>query len=150
MRRSNKKRLIPLALALVLALVGAALAVPTINLHIQAIGAGKSEIPNPVVSATFNWQVDSTNPDILTSLEVTIDLSQASLNSGTLYIKFYQGNTYVGKIAYDLSTDAINDGDTITIDAADIQSAVGASDTTLESLFNEFDTVAVVYVGPQQ
>ncbi|CAD5245220.1 hypothetical protein [Thermococcus camini] len=150
MRRSNKKRLIPLALALVLALVGAALAVPTINMNIQSIGAGKSNIPNPVVSATFNWQVDSTDPDQLTQLDVTIDLSQASLNSGTLYIKFYKGDTYVGKISYDLSTTPINDGDTLSITAANLQSAVGASGTTLEELFDKFDTVAVVYVGPQQ
>lgn len=150
MRRRAKRRIVPLALALALAIVGAALAVPSITVNIQNIGAGSGEVQNPIKSVDIKWDLDKTNPDILNHLNITIHLDTtvaSSLSSGTLYIKFYEGTT-VHVYKYEItSTSPINDGDTIQISGADVASTVGASSTNLEDILPKIDKIAVVYVG---
>ena len=153
MRRSTKKKVIPLALALALALIGAALAVPMISVSVQQIGAGgPTPVLNPISSAAFKWNLNSTDPDKLVSLDVTIGLNNtvsSNLTSGTIYIKFYNGTNFVGKYTYTLSSTNYIDtnNNVISISASYLQSILGASSTTLEAILPKFDRIAVVYQG---
>ncbi len=89
MNRRLKKAL-PLLGALVFLMVGAALAVPSITVDIQGIGAGSGEIDNPIVSTTVNWTLDSTDPDILDNILINVTASRdLSTENGKLIIKFY-------------------------------------------------------------
>jgi hypothetical protein len=148
-RRANQKKLIPLVLALLATMVGAALAVPAINVSVQQIGAGgPAKVQNPIKSTTFVWDLDSSDPDILNNLNITVNLNTtvaSSLSSGVLYIKFYEGST-VHVYTYTISS-TINDGDTIQISGSDVASTVGASSNKLEDILPHIDSIAVVYKG---
>ena len=141
MRRSTKRRLIPLALALALAVVGAALAVPTISVTVQDLGQGQATIQSEVSGATIKWNLDANNPDYLDSTkEVTVTISAgtiANTNGGTLYVKLYSGTTLVAVGSVTL------DGSTTTYDV-DLQKVPTDDQIGLD----EFDTVYVVYQGP--
>ncbi|NJE76576.1 hypothetical protein [Thermococcus sp. ES12] len=128
MRRNNKKRLIPLALALVLALVGAALAVPTITLTVQELGQGQKVISSTITDATITWTLDSTNPDYVTGGEISVTTDPGS---GTVYIKLYDGSTLVTYTS-------------VNLDGSGTYTFSFASSVDLGS----FDTVYVVYQGP--
>ena len=161
MRRSTKKRLIPLALALALAMVGAALAVPSITVHVKGVGAGgPTRIENPIQQADVSWNLDTTtDPDVISGIHVdlTIDSTVATF-SGKVYIKFLDNsdnlvyiysknidNTQVtsGHITFDIDklyTNA-NDADNGGTPAIDFT----AGTVKLEDLAH-FYKVAVVYV----
>lgn len=116
MRRSTKRRLIPLALALALAMVGAALAVPSITVHVQSIGVGSnSSILNPGVNhalddAKVNWILDSSDPDFVTGFNVILN---DDLSSGAVvYVKVFDssnvllsnGSVTIGSSGYTAGT----------------------------------------------
>jgi len=141
MRRSNKKRLIPLALALVLALVGAALAVPTINMTVQKIGVGDATdndvIVSPVDTATLNWVLDDTNPDFVEAVNLTFDKDISA--GSTIYVKFYKDGSLVsgGVTKYP------------------VQNLISANTEIKIDLDNEidlqdFDEVKIIVVGPKE
>ncbi|WP_148258658.1 hypothetical protein [Thermococcus sp. AM4] len=142
------KKALPLLGALVFLMVGAALAVPSITVNVQGIGAGSNAVQNPIQSVDIKWDLNPTNPDLLDNLNITIHLNTtvaSSLSSGTLYIKFYEGSTpHVYK--YDI-TSTINDGDTIQISGSDVASTLGVTSNDLESILPKIDRIAVVYQG---
>lgn len=127
MRRVNRRRLIPLALALVLALVGTALAVPSITVNVQELGQGSKVITSQVTEADVSWTLDSTNPDYVTGATVTISTDPGS---GTLYLKLYSGTTLVAVSS-------------VTLDGSGTYTITFSSPVDLGS----FDTVYVVYQG---
>jgi len=134
-RKANQKRLIPLLLALVATMVGAALAVPTFNLNVQSIGEGGPEqitVPGGVASANVNWVLDS-NPDYVKGVSLSFD---QDLNSGTtIYAKVYDSS---GKLIAEGSTklsSALATGTSVEIDL----------NTTVE--IKNMNQVAIVLVG---
>ncbi|MDI3475129.1 MAG: hypothetical protein PWQ79_95 [Thermococcaceae archaeon] len=127
MRRSTKKKIMPLALALVLAIIGAALAVPTINVSVQELGQGSKVIASSVSAVDVKWTMDSSNPDYVAGATVTVT---GDPGSGTLYLKLYDGNTLVNYYTINLDgsgTYNVNFGNSVSLDS--------------------FDTVYVVYQG---
>ena len=136
MRRSTKKKVIPLALALALALIGAALAVPTIGVHVQKIGAGGPQvIQSDIGAVAINWNLDPDNPDYLNNISVSIDNSSAV---GTLYVKFYNGGTLEYLATIDLNG---NSEYLITSTNSNITFPIDLSAF-------DVDSIAVVYQGP--
>jgi hypothetical protein len=92
MRRNNKKRLIPLALALVLAMVGAALAVPLISVSVQKVGGGSnSSVTIDTTSAAVNWDFDTTRQWIITGAEISLDQGPGVDGTLDLYITLDDG-----------------------------------------------------------
>jgi hypothetical protein len=88
-RRANQKRLIPLLLALLATLVGAALAVPSFNVNVQQIGAGGPTevlVPGGVTNANVKW-VLANNPDYVKGVEITFDKDVPS--GTTIIVKVY-------------------------------------------------------------
>ncbi|WP_297508597.1 hypothetical protein [Thermococcus sp.] len=133
-----KRSVVPLALALVLAIVGAALAVPTFTLHVQNIGEGGPQqitVPGGVANANVNWVLDS-NPDYVKGVKVSFD---QDLSSGTtIYVKVYNSSgTVIAQGSQTLSSD-LSAGSSIEIDFS----------SSVE--IGNMDQVAVVLVGPQQ
>jgi len=143
MRRNAKKRLIPLALALVLAIVGAALAVPSINVTVQELGQGSAVIASSIKDATVKWNLDD-NPDYLDSTgEVTVDLSSSNntiLSGGKIYVKLYSGTTLIAVGSATLASGTT----TYTVDLTIVSDPNGDGLIGLD----EFDVVYVVYQGP--
>ncbi|WP_456422894.1 hypothetical protein [Thermococcus sp.] len=139
MKRSVKRRVFPLVIALVVAVVGAALAVPTFNLNVQQIGEGGPQtitVPGGVATATVNWVLD-TNPDYVKGVSVSFD---QTLSSGTtIYVKVYasDGTTIIAQGSTTLSSD-LNANTPVEIDFAN----------SVE--IKNMNTVAVVLVGPNQ
>ncbi len=127
MRRNNKRRLIPLAIALALSLISAALAVPAITLNVQELGQGSTVITSSVTNADVSWTLDSTNPDYVTGATVTVTTDPGA---GTIYLKLYSGTTLVA-----VAQASLNGSGTYTL--------TFASPVALSS----FDTVYVVYQG---
>ncbi|MBP1911360.1 hypothetical protein [Thermococcus stetteri] len=144
-RRIDQKRLIPLVLALLVTMVGAALAVPSINVKVQGIGQGTDMIVHPS-NVTVTWTLDQNNPDILNGIHVVVANDPGS---GVLYIKFYKDNTPVYEAAillngngqYDITELYPWDGS--KFDTTNPISINGVSIHTL----NETNTVYVVYQG---
>ena len=141
MRRSTKKKVIPLALALALALIGAALAVPTFNLNVQQIGEGGPTtitVPGGVTTATINWVLD-TNPDYIKGVSISFD--QALQDNTKIIVKLYGSD---GSLLDQKTYTVSNNGNGL------------AADTSVEIDFSNHheiktvDKVAVVLVGPQQ
>jgi len=88
MRRRTKRRIIPLALALALAMIGAALAVPTITLHIQELDAGTDSMPQTVYHAYINWGLSS-DAQYITSATITLtdnSGNKVGTSSDTVYL----------------------------------------------------------------
>ena len=138
MRRSTKKKVIPLALALALALIGATLAVPTIQMHVQQIGVGDAtsgaEITSPVGEAWLDWGLSTSNPDILSS--VTLKFDQDVPAGSTIYVKFYNSGSYIDSVQYSV-TSAISAGTTVPIDVSSLNLDI-----------SDFDEVKIIVVGP--
>ncbi|NJE01907.1 hypothetical protein [Thermococcus sp. JdF3] len=118
MRRSNKKRLIPLTLALVLAMVGAALAVPTINVHFQELDAGNGGMPQTVHHAYVDWTL-SNDAQYVTSATITLTDDQGTkvgtgsdtvylIIDGQKYLATYSGST--GVYTVDFTNNGLNNG----------------------------------------
>ncbi|MEO2151836.1 MAG: hypothetical protein ABGW50_04190 [Thermococcus sp.] len=60
MRRNARKRLLPLVFALVLTVVGAALAVPQISVKLQPLGQGQESYPSQYdITAAVNFYLSS-------------------------------------------------------------------------------------------
>ena len=144
MRRSTKKKVIPLALALALALIGAALAVPAITVNVQNIGAGGPklvQVPGGVTQADVDW-VLATNPDFVKGVKVTFD--QALDEGTTIIIKVYA------------SGDDPNDPNATPTTKKEVTlSSALAANTPYEIDFDSpiaigpnIDKVAIVLVGP--
>lgn len=142
MRRSTKRRIVPLSLALALAIIGAALAVPTFTLHVQNIGEGGPEtitVPGGVANAYVNWVLD-TNPDYIKGVSISFD--QALPDGTKIIVKLYDEN------------DTLMDQGTYTVN----NNGNGlAANTAVEIDFpngpyeiKTVNKVAVVLVGPQQ
>ncbi|AEK73420.1 hypothetical protein GQS_07610 [Thermococcus sp. 4557] len=90
MRRSNKKRLIPLALALVLAMVGAALAVPAITVNVQQVGGGSNtDAKIDTTTAAINWDISGTT---ITGATITLDQGPGVDSTWDLYITLDDDN----------------------------------------------------------
>jgi len=144
MRRITKRRIIPLALALALAVIGTALAVPTINLTVQDLGQGHATISSNIKNAKITWNLDDTNPDYLKlNGGVTIDLSDSQNtieNNGKIYVKLYKGGTLVAKGEVTLSSGTTTYDVDLTL--------VNDSNTDGKLGLDEFDEVYVVYQGP--
>ena len=139
MKRSTKRKALPLVFALVLTVVGAALAVPTFTVNVQSIGEGGPKailVPGNVTLATVNWDVSTTNPDYVTGVIVKFD---KDLPSGTtIYVKVYGSGGGIIAIG-DTSLNAdLTAGDTVSI----------AFNGTVE--IKNMTEVAVVLVGPEQ
>ena len=130
MRRSNKKRLIPLALALVLALVGAALAVPVITVNIQQIGAGSNPVLSPVDVANISWTLAS-NPDYVSGAVIVFD--QTIPAGSQVYLKIYNSTGSIIALGVNATTTSTN---TVTISFT--------SDVDITKM----ETAAVVVKGP--
>ncbi len=143
MNRRLKKAL-PLLGALVFLMVGAALAVPTINLTVQDLGQGYATIRSNIKNAKITWNLNDTNPDYLKlNGGVTIDLSDSQNtieDNGKIYVKLYQGTTLVAKGEVTLSSGTtIYDVDLTLVNDPNNDGKLG---------LNEFDEVYVVYKGP--
>ena len=145
MRRSTKKKVIPLALALVLAIMGATLAVPAINLSVQELGQGHAAIESNIEKAKITWHLDDNNPDYLKSSgQVTVDLSDTQntiTDGGKIYVKLYDttGNLVaIGSAALSSSQTSYD------IDLTIVYDANGDGKIGLD----EFSEVYVVYEGP--
>ena len=142
MRRNTKRRIVPLALALALAIVGAALAVPTFNLNIQQIGEGGPEtitVPGGVATATINWVLDNNNPDYIKGVSISFD--QALPDGTQIIVKLYDENgNLLDKGTYTVN----NNGNGL---AANTAVEIDFTSTHEIKTVNE---VAVVLVGPQQ
>ncbi|ACS34629.1 hypothetical protein [Thermococcus gammatolerans] len=137
MNRRLKKAL-PLLGALVFLMVGAALAVPTFNLHIQNIGEGGPQqitVPGGVANANVNWILDS-NPDYVAGVTVSFD---QNLDSGTtIYVKVYDSSENLIAQGSQTLNSALNSGTAVEIHFS--------SSVEIKNM----DKVAVVLVGPQQ
>jgi len=144
MRRSTKKKVIPLALALALALIGAALAVPTFTVNVQNIGAGGPTavtVPGGVAQANVEW-VLATNPDFVKGVKVTFD---QDLPAGTtIIIKVYASgddptnpNTAPTTVKQVTLSNSLTAG---TSQEIDFDTPIGIG--------SDLDKVAVVLVGP--
>ncbi len=137
MRRSTRRKVIPLVFALVLTIVGAALAVPTFNLKVQTIGEGGPEtieVPGGVTSAAVNWVLDGSNPDYVVSVNVQFD--QTVPAGTTIYVKIYDSN-----------------GDIIAMGETTLSSDLAANTDVNIALsssveIKNMDQVAVVLLGP--
>jgi len=132
MRRNNKKRLIPLALALVLALVGAALAVPTFQVVVQQVGQGTETITTPVGRAAVNYNIDWSTLKV-TSVDVAFD--QAPGDGSVVQVYIYDNSgTLIGEGQATIS------GDTTT--------SVTVSLTTQPNLL-DMDSIQLIVVGKE-
>jgi len=137
MRRSTRRKVIPLVFALVLTIVGAALAVPTFTLNVQTIGEGGPEtieVPGGVTSAAVNWVLDGSNPDYVVSVNVQFD--QTVPAGTTIYVKIYDSN-----------------GDIIAMGETTLSSDLAANTDVNIALsssveIKNMDQVAVVLLGP--
>ena len=138
------KRILPLVGALVFLMVGAALAVPTINLTVQNLGQGHATISSNIKNAKITWNLNDTNPDYLKlNGGVTVDLSDSQNtieNNGKIYVKLYNGGTLVAKGEVTLSSGTT----TYDVDLTLVNDPNGDGKLGL----NEFDEVYVVYKGP--
>lgn len=160
MRRSTKKKVIPLALALALALIGATLAVPLISVNVQDIGTGSGDVVNPISYANFTWNL-GTNPDILNSIVVNITLKSPYTSlptGGKLYIKFYDDSDNLAYMYTITDTGTLtftqaSSGDYYTVISIDTLTGQGtytsvSLPTALEDVIKNIGSVAVVYQGP--
>ncbi len=134
-RKANQKRLIPLLLALVATMVGAALAVPTFNLNVQNIGEGGPQainVPGGVANANVNWVLDN-NPDYVKGVSVSFDQDLAS--GTTIYAKVYDSSGNLIALGSTTLSSALTAGTAVEIDL----------NTTVE--IKNMYQVAVVLVG---
>ena len=131
MRRSTKRRLIPLTLALVLAMVGAALAIPGITVNVQKIGSGETAIVAPVGSAAVNYNIDWTSLTV-TSVDVSFDVAPGDGSVVQVYI-------------YDSNSNLVGEGQATVSGSSTTSVTVTLS--TQPSIF-DLDSVKLVVVGP--
>lgn len=110
MRSSTRKKLLPLVFALVVTVVGAALAVPLITVNVQQLGAGSSVITSDVKAANVTWILSSTNPDYIAGVSFTLDTNV----TGTIYIKLYDSTGAL--VAYNTTTLTNSTSGTVTFD----------------------------------
>jgi len=106
MRRSAKKRLIPLVFALVLTLIGTALAVPRISISVQKVGGGaNSTVAVDTTKAAVNWVISSNEP-VITGATITLDKGPGVNGTWTFYVKLDDGTvvTKTGQIKADQTT----------------------------------------------
>ncbi|NJE61972.1 hypothetical protein [Thermococcus sp. 21S7] len=136
MRRSNKKRLIPLVFALVLTMVGAALAVPTISVNLQNLGAGdKTFSPSLDVNAHVNFKLGADGTDVT---GVMVYLTGNDVETGaTVYVHLIDTN----------GNDLASEGGTVQQDASgnyyvDISFNPGVS-------IDQLNGVKVIYKGKE-
>ena len=110
MKRNARRRLLPLVFALVLTVVGAALAVPNISIHIQELDAGQSTLQQTVYNAYIDWSL-SDDAQYVTSATITLTDNQGNkvgTGSDTVYLiidgqKYpatYGGSTGVYKVDF--------------------------------------------------
>ncbi|ASJ08083.1 hypothetical protein A3L11_02120 [Thermococcus siculi] len=124
MRRSTKRRLIPLALALALAIVGAALAVPQIIVNVQELDKGTGGYTQTVSSAAVNWNLDFQGGEYVVTGAI-IHLNQDPQGAGHVYVVIndqnyeaqYDSNNHYYTVTFSpaLSLDEISNVDTVTI-----------------------------------
>ena len=89
MRRSTKKRLIPLALALVLAMVGAALATAAINVNVTRIGGGgNTNVAVDTTQANITWSVSEAT---ITGATITLDQGPGVDSNWEFYVTLDDG-----------------------------------------------------------
>ncbi len=89
MRRNNKKRLIPLALALALSLISAALAVPAISFQAQRVGGGADTTVRVDTSqANVTWTISGTT---ITGATITLDQGPGVDSNWNLYVYLENG-----------------------------------------------------------
>lgn len=128
-RRANQKRLVPLVLALLATMVGAALAVPAINLNVQELDKGTTDLSNfqTVIDAFINWDLGSDPTDVDGA---TIKLAtETNPGQGTVYL-LIDGSKYLA--TYDSS--------------AGVYKVSFSPPLSLDSV----NSVTVIYQGPQQ
>ncbi|WP_297064741.1 hypothetical protein [Thermococcus sp.] len=95
MRRNAKRKLIPLAFALVLTIIGTALAVPRISVSVQKIGGGANNtVAVDTTKAAVNWIFDSAQPWVITGANVSLDNGPGVNGTLTLYISLDNGTVY--------------------------------------------------------
>ncbi|AHL23507.1 hypothetical protein [Thermococcus nautili] len=98
MRRNAKKRLLPLVFALVLTVVGAALAVPQISVRLQPLGQGQESYPSQYdITAAVNFQL-SNDGSTIQGVKVYLIDNDPNVNvqvGDTVYIQLIgtDGNT---------------------------------------------------------
>ncbi|WP_297521577.1 hypothetical protein [Thermococcus sp.] len=108
MRRSTRRKLVPLALALALAMVGAAFAVPQITVYVQQLGAGNNPVVSPTNDAWVNFTLDTTNPDYITAVSANFS---STLPAGTyVAIKLYLTNQSAPVVASTTLSSALTAG----------------------------------------
>ena len=116
MRRSTKRRLIPLALALALAMVGVAFAVPAINVGVQKVGGGANDtVRVDTTKAAINWDFKPGFPWIIENATVTLDQGPGVDATAELYVVLDNG-TKIQKSASITSTATSVQFDDLNID----------------------------------
>ncbi|WP_297514468.1 hypothetical protein [Thermococcus sp.] len=90
MRRNARKRLLPLVFALVLTVVGAALAVPQISVKLQPLGQGQESYPSQYdITAAVNFYL-SNDGSTVTGVKVYIVDNDPNVNvqvGDTVYVQ---------------------------------------------------------------
>ena len=136
MRRNARKRLLPLVFALVLTVVGVALAVPTISVELQKLGAGSKEFQSSLdVTAHVNFKLSA---DGTTVTGVTVYLTGNDVETdATVYVHLIDTN----------GNDLASGDGTVQKDASgnyyvDISFNPGVS-------INDLDGVKVIYKGQE-
>ncbi|ASJ02108.1 hypothetical protein A3L09_01905 [Thermococcus profundus] len=123
-RRANQKKLIPLVLALLATMVGAALAVPAINVSVQELDKGTGGYTQTVSSAAVNWELQFQGGQYVVTGAI-IHLNQDPQGNGHVYVVI-NGNNYEAQydsnngyytVAFSpaLSLDDISNINTVTI-----------------------------------
>ncbi|NJE54286.1 hypothetical protein [Thermococcus sp. 21S9] len=115
MRRNARKRLLPLVFALVLTVVGAALAVPQITVKLQPLGQGQASYPSQYnITAAVNFQLSS-NGSVVTGVKVYLDDTNNAFQvqaGDTVYVQLLDYNDQViaygsGTVQQDTTTGAL-------------------------------------------
>ncbi|NJE49701.1 hypothetical protein [Thermococcus sp. 9N3] len=104
MRRNAKKRLLPLVFALVLTLLGTALAVPKIGITVQKVGAGTTDtVAIDTTKAAVNWEFSGL---VITGATITLDKGPGVDGNWTFYVTLENGTVIskTGSITSDQTT----------------------------------------------
>jgi len=133
----NGRKIAALSAALLLALVGAAFAVPVFQLNVQQIGEGGPAIitvPGGVTLANLTWVLNTTNPDYVQGASVSFN--QTLVAGTTIYVKVYDATGTIIALGSTTLTTNLTAGTPVTITFAN------------QVEIKDMDQVGVVLLGP--
>jgi len=137
MRKRNSKKIAALGASLLLALIGAAFAVPVFQLNVQQIGEGGPAIitvPGGVTLANLTWVLNTTNPDYVQGASVAFN--RTLVTGTTIYIKIYNSTGSIIALGSVTLTTNLTAGTPITVTFAN------------QIEIKDMDKVGVVLLGP--